>query len=132
MAVRTPDQRKYGRPATGPAGRPALEKCKKPRTGRGFLRIDRGRADDPFRYIGFSTVCKKPVFTGFFHIIILNLFEVSELPLFQKFNGSLDVLVHHPVLAVEWYDRAEFGQEVFQICRCFRRPLHINGLRGIH
>ena len=31
-----------------------LEKCKKPRTGRGFLRIDRGRADDPFRYIGFS------------------------------------------------------------------------------
>ena len=50
-------QRKYGRPATGPAGRPALEKCKKPRTGRGFLRIDRGRADDPFRYIGFSTVC---------------------------------------------------------------------------
>ncbi len=33
-----------------------LEKCKKPRTGRGFLRIDRGRADDPFRYIGFSTV----------------------------------------------------------------------------
>lgn len=59
---------------------------------------------------------KKPVKTGFFHIIILNLFEVSELPLFQKFNGSLDVLVHHPVLAVEWYDRAEFGQEVFQIC----------------
>ena len=58
MAVRTPDQRKYGRPATGPAGRPALEKCKKPRTGRGFLRIDRGRADDPFRYIGFSTVCR--------------------------------------------------------------------------
>ena len=56
MAVRTPDQRKYGRPATGPAGRPALEKCKKPRTGRGFLRIDRGRADDSFRYIGFSTV----------------------------------------------------------------------------
>ena len=34
-----------------------LEKCKKPRTGRGFLRIYRGRADDPFRYIGFSTVC---------------------------------------------------------------------------
>ncbi len=34
-----------------------LEKCKKPRTGRGFLRIYRGRADDPFRYyIGFSTV----------------------------------------------------------------------------
>ncbi len=31
-----------------------LEKCKKPRTGRGFLRIYRGRADDPFRYIGFS------------------------------------------------------------------------------
>ena len=55
-SVRTPDQRKYGRPATGPAGRPALEKCKKPRTGRGFLRIYRGRADDPFRYIGFSTV----------------------------------------------------------------------------
>ena len=27
-----------------PAGRAALEKCKKPRTGRGFLRIDRGRA----------------------------------------------------------------------------------------
>ena len=50
-------QRKYGRPDTGPAGRPALEKCKKPRTGRGFLRIYRGRADDPFRYIGFSTVC---------------------------------------------------------------------------
>ena len=49
-------QRKYGRPATGPAGRPALEKCKKPRTGRGFLRIYRGRADDSFRYIGFSTV----------------------------------------------------------------------------
>ncbi len=35
-----------------------LEKCKKPRTGRGFLRIYRGRADDPFRYIGFSTVWK--------------------------------------------------------------------------
>ena len=31
-----------------------LEKCKKPRTGRGFLRIYRGRADSPFRYIGFS------------------------------------------------------------------------------
>ncbi len=33
-----------------------LEKCKKPPKGRGFFRIDRGRADDPFRYIGFSTV----------------------------------------------------------------------------
>ena len=45
----------------------------------------------------------------------IDLFEVSKFSLFQEFNGSLNVLVHYPVLAVERYDGTEFCQEVFQI-----------------
>ena len=60
------------------------------------------------------------------------LFEVSKLPLFQKLNGSFDILVHHPILAVERYDRTEFSQEIFQICRSLGRTLHLDGLCRIH
>ena len=36
-----------------------LEKCKKPRTGRGFLQINKGKASSPFGYPVFLTIYAK-------------------------------------------------------------------------